>query len=139
MVKDDRRPRRAYQEPVHYDHPILYIVKGTALSVVVSLVFSVFLAVISLVTDLASVERYMSYIILGAALCSVFIGSAYAAQQAKSQGILIGAGVGIAYVLAVALFNMHLSADTFNLLMFSKKMEITTVTGAIGGMVGVNL
>ena len=121
MVKDDRRPRRSYQEPVHYDHPILYIVKGAVLSVGVSLLFSVFLAAISLVTDLVNVERYMPYIILGAALCSVFIGSAYAAQQAESHGILIGAGVGLAYVLAAAMFNMHITADTFNLLIFSKK------------------
>lgn len=139
MVRNDRRSHRAYVEPARFDHPVLYIVKGTALSVLVSLIFSLFLAVISMVADLASIERYMSYIVLGATVCSVFIGSAYAARQAKIHGVLIGAGVGIAYVLAASLFNMHISTETFHLIILGKKMAITAATGAIGGVVGVNI
>jgi putative membrane protein (TIGR04086 family) len=139
MARSERRPRRSFQEPAHTDHVILYIAKGSAVSLVVSVLFSVFLAIVSLVTDLAGVERYMPFIILGATICSVFVGSVYAAQQAKSRGLLIGAGVGVVYVLVAAMFDMHISTETITLIVFCKKMAITTVTGAIGGTAGANM
>lgn len=139
MARIEQRPRRSYQEPSHTDHPIIYVAKGSAASVVVSLLFSVFLAIISLVTDLDSIERYMPYIMLGATVCSVFAGSVYATQQAKSRGMLIGIGVGAVYILVAAMFDMHVSAGDIALIAFGKKMAITVVTGAIGGIVGTNL
>lgn len=139
MARSDRRPRRAFQEAPHAGHPIVYIVKGSAVSIIVSLLFSVFLAVISLVTDLASIERYMPYIMLGATICSVFVGSVYAAQQARAKGLLIGVGVGVAYVLAAALFDMQMSTESLSMLVFGKKLAVAAVTGAVGGMVGTNL
>lgn len=139
MARNERRSRRTYQEPSRTDNPILYVAKGSVVSIVVSLVFSFFLAVISLVTDLASIERYMPYIMLGATVCSVFIGSVYVTQQAQSKGLLIGIGVGVVYVLVAAMFDMQISADTFSAIAFGKKMSITVLTGAIGGIVGTNL
>lgn len=139
MARSELRPRRSYQEPSHPNHPIIYIAKGSVVSILVSLLFSVFLAVISLVSDLASIERYMPYIMLGATICSVFIGSVYAAQQAKSRGILIGVGVGMVYILVAAMVDTHIAAGTLSLIAFGKKMAVTAITGALGGIVGTNL
>lgn len=139
MAGSERRPRRSYQEPSHTNHPILYIAKGSVVSLTVSFLFSVFLAMVSLLVDLAGVERFMTYIIFGITICSVFAGSVYATQQARSSGLLIGAGVGIVYVLVAAMFDMHISSETIYFIAFCKKMALTTVTGVIGGIVGTNL
>lgn len=139
MARNDRHPRRSYQEPSGPDHFILFIAKGSAISVVASLLFSVFLTIINLVTDLAVIERSMPYILLGTTVCSVFIGSAYAGRQAQSRGMLIGVGVAMAYVLVTAIFAMQISAETLDITAFVQKTAVITAIGAIGGIVGTNL
>jgi putative membrane protein (TIGR04086 family) len=140
MAKNERRPRRYIQEPprsVH--HPIVSMVKGAGLSILVSLFFSLFLAVISMVTDLSNVDRYMPYIFAGAAMCSVFIGSAYVTQQAKSRGLLIGAGVGALYVLVAMAVDLHLAGEAISTMDIGQKAFSSVFVGAIGGIVGANL
>jgi putative membrane protein (TIGR04086 family) len=113
--------------------------KGVAVSICVALLFSSFLATISLVTDLASIEKYMPYIIIGATICSVFIGSVYATQQCGGKGLLIGVGIGIAYVLFAAVFEIKVCGEILTAIAFCKKMVMTSVAGALGGIVGTNL
>lgn len=139
MARSERRSRRSYQEPSRTGSPIVYIVKGTLVSLVVSLLFSVFLAIVSLVSDLSSIEKYMSYIILGATLCSVFIGSAYATHQSKSMGLLIGIGVSLVYVLFSAGFDMNMGGETITAVALGHKILVTAVAGALGGVAGANL
>jgi putative membrane protein (TIGR04086 family) len=139
MARSERRSHWSYQEPSRAGNPIFYIVKGGTVSILVSVIFSVFLAVISLITDLSSIEKYMSYIITGAMICSVFIGSAYATQQSKSMGLVIGLGVGIVYVVFSAGFEIIISGESITAVAFGQKMLMTAIAGALGGVVGTNL
>jgi putative membrane protein (TIGR04086 family) len=139
MARSERRSHWSYQEPSRAGNPIFYIAKGGMVSILVSVIFSVFLAVISLITDLSSIERYMSYIITGATICSVFIGSAYATQQSKSMGLMIGLGVGIVYVIFSAVFEITISGETVTVVAFGQKLLMTAVAGVLGGVVGTNL
>jgi|GEM_PF-519728 len=139
MARGERRTRRTYKEPPRPANPVIFVMKGVVVSICVSLLFSSFLATISLITDLANIEKYMPYIITGATICSVFIGSVYATQQYRAKGLLIGVGIGIAYVLFAAVFEIRISGETITMIAFSKKMFIMSAAGAVGGMVGANL
>lgn len=139
MARGQRRSRRIYQEPPRPATPIIFVVKGLTASIFVSLLFSTFLATISLVTDVASIEKYMPYLTTGATICSVFIGSVYATQQSRGKGLLIGVGIGVMYVLCSAVFEIRVSGETITTIAFSKKMVMMSAAGALGGIVGTNL
>lgn len=139
MTRGVRRSNRMGQEPPRPTNPMFYILKGVTVSVFVSLLFSAFLATISLISDLASIEHYMPYIITGASICSVFIGSVYATQKAQRKGLVIGVGIGMIYVLIAAVFDIRVSGEIITVGAFSKKAAMLLVSGAMGGVMGTNL
>lgn len=118
---------------------ILMILKGLVVSLVVSLICTFFLSLISLVSDSSFVEHYLSYLMVGITVTSIFIGSAYATQKAQSMGLIIGMAIGLLYVLISVGIGVKLSPEPLSWLVLTNKFFAGLAAGALGGLVGVNL
>ena len=113
--------------------------KGVFLSLIISLLFTVFLSMINLITESSYVDNYLQYIMVGITMISIFIGSTYATLRAESMGLIIGVSVGVIYVLISVAIGMNLSQESISLLILANKMIAGIAAGALGGLVGVNL
>jgi len=81
----------------------------------------------------------MQYIMVGVTLTSIFIGSAYATQQAQAMGLIIGMTIGIIYVLVSLSIGIELNNETLSIFVVANKLVAGLAAGALGGLVGVNL
>ena len=115
------------------------IFRGVLVSLVVALVCTLFLSVISLVTDNTYIDNYIQYIMVGVTMISIFIGSVYATQQATAKGLIIGTLIGIIYVLLSVALGMGISHETVSLLVLTNKFVAGIAAGILGGLVGTNL
>ena len=115
------------------------IFKGVLLSLIVALVCTLFLSMISLVTENTYVDYYIQYIMVGVTMISIFIGSVYATQQAASKGLIIGMLIGIIYVLISVGLGMEISHQSVTILVLANKFVAGIAAGILGGLVGVNL
>jgi len=115
------------------------IVKGVLVSLITALVCTLFLSLISLVTDNTYVDQYIQYIMVGVTMLSIFIGSVYATQQAASKGLIIGMLIGIIYVLISVGLGMEMSLESVSILVLVNKFVAGICAGILGGLVGVNL
>lgn len=128
-----------YSSPTAQTGHVRYIMYGLGVSVMATLFFSLFLSFASMVTTSVQVETYMSYVVVGVTVTSIFIGSAYAAQKAGNNGLVIGAAIGAIYVFLSIALGMKLNGETITLAMFANKFFAGVAAGALGGTVGVNL
>lgn len=115
------------------------IFRGLFVSLIAALLWTLFLSVISLVTDSTYVDDYIQYIMVGVTMMSIFIGSVYATQQAASKGLIIGMLIGIIYVLVSVGIGMEISNESVGLFVLLNKFVAGIAAGILGGLVGVNL
>lgn len=113
--------------------------KGILVSLAVSLVCILFLALAGLATETLFVDNYIRYIMVGVTMVSIFIGSAYAAQRAGAAGLIIGMAVGTVYVLISLAIGLEMSQDSVSVFVLASKFLAGIAAGALGGLVGVNL
>lgn len=128
-----------YGSPTVQTGILRYILHGLGVSIISTLVFSLFLSFASMATASVRVEEYMSYVVVGVTVTSIFIGSIYAAQKAGSRGLIIGVAIGAIYVFVSIALGMKVSGETITLAMFTNKFLAGVAAGALGGTVGVNL
>lgn len=118
------------------NYPIT-LLKGVALSFSITLILIVLLAIILTYTSLSEgVTPVVNSIIM---ILSIALGSIYMSLKVSEKGWLNGAIVGLLYVIILIIlgsaFNNDYKFDSFVLL----RIIISVVTGAVGGMIGVNL
>lgn len=118
---------------------VVLVFVGVVVSLVVSLVCTVFLSLVSLVSEGSFIEQYMQYIMVAVTMVSIFIGSVFATQKAAAKGLLIGIAVGFIYVIVSVGFGMELCQETISLLVFANKFVAGIAVGALGGLIGINL
>lgn len=138
MAKVTRRTR-ASSQPQKGPGAAVVIGKGVLVSLVVSLTAILFLSVVSMVTESQFIENYLRYIMVGVTVISIFIGSAYAAHRAGGAGLIIGMVVGAFYVLISIGLGLEMTQEPVSLLVLTTKFLAGIATGALGGLVGVNL
>ncbi len=138
MAKVSRRTRNYPQAPRNMNIP-LAIFKGVAVSIAISLIFAVFLSLISLISDSRFIDNYIEYIMVAVTMTSIFAGSMYATKQTAAKGLLIGCTVGIIYVLFSVGIGLELGQEQVSLLMLGNKFAAGSLAGALGGFIGVNL
>ncbi|WP_199880620.1 TIGR04086 family membrane protein [Bacillus massiliglaciei] len=101
-------------------------------ALIASLLFSLLLRFTSLT------EQSLTYVIMAVTFLSMFIGGFISGAKGKSQGLLLGGGTGLVYLLIIFLFQ-YLGHDT----LFSLKQWIYYIcfalTAAMGGILGVNM
>lgn len=115
------------------------IVKGVFVSIITSLVCTLFLSLVSLVTENTYIDNYMQYVMVGVTMVSIFIGSVYATQKASSRGMVIGIMIGFIYVLISVGIGMEMSQESISPFVLANKVMAGIAVGILGGIVGVNL
>lgn len=112
------------------------IIKGTAVSLLISLIFVVILAVVVYFSNVQ--ERTIGAMIFGVTAISVFLGAYFLARNIESAGLLNGlalAGCYFAVILTLSLaVNGGVSLSASNFL----RLLSCIASGCLGGVLGIN-
>jgi len=115
---------------------IVRILKGSAISIIVSLVLLIIFAALLTYTNVN--ENTMPTVIIVVTALSILIGSEISTSKIKKNGILNGALVGIIYIMFLYLISSIITGN-FSLNNYAIIMMATSVIiGGIGGIIGVN-
>ena len=116
---------------------LIKIIKGSAIAIVLSLMFLTIYAAILSFTSVA--ETTMVPVVLVLTGISILIGSSMSSISIKKQGIINGGLVGLIYVLFLYIVS-SIAGVGFGLNMNAIIMLIVgIITGMIGGVIGVNI
>jgi putative membrane protein (TIGR04086 family) len=133
------------EEPTSPAKYFAVILKGVALSIIISVICAFFLSVIIFFSDVSALDHYLEYIMIGVTLFGIFTGSAYASRKIStvsstlSRGLLIGVSIGIIYVLFSVGISSDLGQNQILLPVLGNKIAAGSLAGALGGFVGINL
>lgn len=112
------------------------VIKGSAFAVVLTLMLLLIYSAFLTYTKLN--ESTMPVFVIGITAISILIGSLMSSVNIRKNGIVNGALVGLIYIVVIYLLS-SIATKTFSLNMYSIIMIIiSTVAGAIGGIIGVN-
>lgn len=115
----------------------LSIIKGCAFAIILSIVLLTIFALILIYTTIS--ETSIMPVVLTITGISIFIGGTISSRKIKKNGLMYGGIVGFTYILilylssSLCLTGFSLSTNSFIMLV------VGIITGAIGGVVGVNL
>ena len=124
-------------EDISKDKSSIKIIKGTAISIVLSLILLTFYATLLSYTSVS--ENTMVPVIITITGISILIGSSISSIHIKKQGMLNGALVGIIYMLTIYILS-SIFLSSFELTTNSIIMIAVGIgTGMIGGVIGVNM
>lgn len=112
------------------------ILKGSAISIVVTLVLLIIFSAILTYTNIN--ESTMPTVIIIATALSILIGSQITTTRIKKNGILNGALVGVIYIaflyIISSIITKNFSLNNYSIIM----MATSILIGGLGGIIGVN-
>lgn len=115
---------------------IIKVIKGSIISFLVSVILLFIFASLLVYTSLQ--ETTIKPVVIIISIISILIGSSLSSIKIKKNGIINGALVGLIYILTIYILS-SISLIGFNLNLYSIIMMIgATVSGMIGGVIGVN-
>lgn len=115
----------------------LVIIKGTLLALVISLIMFTLTALVISFGDIS--EQIINGIIIAVSIISILVAGMFASNSARSRGFLYGSAIGFIYML-VLYFVGALAFDSFGIdLRVLTMLIIGIVSGALGGIIGINL
>ena len=124
-------------EGISKDKSSIKIIKGTVISIILSLVLLTIYATLLSYTSIS--ESTMVPVIITITGISILIGSSISSMHIKKQGMLNGALVGLIYMLTIyILSSIFLSSFEININSIIM-IAVGIVTGMIGGIIGVNM
>ena len=124
-------------EDISKDKSSIKIIKGTAISIILSLILLTIYAALLSYTSIS--ENTMVPVIITITGISILIGSSISSMHIKKQGMLNGALVGIIYMLTIYILS-SIFLSSFELTTNSIIMIAVGIgTGMIGGVIGVNM
>lgn len=119
------------------ENNFIKIIKGTAISVILSLMLLMILSILLSYTNLS--ENIIVPTVITITCLSILAGSLFSALKIKKQGIVNGAIVGGAYIIILYILssiisqNFKLSSNSIILIILG------IMAGSIGGIIGVNI
>lgn len=115
---------------------IIRIIKGSLLSIIVSVIFLIVFAMLLTYTSLS--ENTITPIVLAIVGLSILLGSYLSTKKINKKGILNGAMVGVIYMLILYIISSVIFMD-FSINASSIIMIVCgIIAGIIGGIIGVN-
>lgn len=115
----------------------IYLAKGLLLSYIITGILIILFSLLLTYSPLK--EARMPLLNTIVMIVSIVLASIYLTRKIKEKGWISGGILGIAYYLILILFNLvflkTLVFDVFSL----SKLAITSITGVIGGIIGINL
>lgn len=124
-------------EDISKDKSSIKIIKGTAISIILSLILLTIYATLISYTSVS--ENTMVPVIITITGISILIGSSISSMHIKKQGMLNGALVGLIYMLTIYILS-SIVLSSFELTLNSIIMILVGIgTGMVGGVIGVNM
>ena len=115
---------------------IIRIIKGSLLSIIVSVIFLIVFAMLLTYTSLS--ENTITPVVLAIVGLSILLGSYLSTKKINKKGILNGAMVGVIYMLILYIISSVIFMD-FSINASSIIMIVCgIIAGIIGGIIGVN-
>lgn len=122
---------------VKADKNIIRIIKGSAFSILITLILLFIYAILLTSTNIP--ESTMSVVVITITGISILIGSSISSFKIKKRGIVNGGLVGLIYIITIYLISsialMGFSMNITSIIM----LIVAIVIGMIGGIIGVNL
>lgn len=116
---------------------IYYLLKGLFLAFIITIVSLIIFSLLLRFTGLR--ESQLPLLNNGVMIISIVVASIYSAIKIKEKGWINGAILGIVYYLVLLLINVLFIKSFDSSFIIISKLLISTVTGIIGGMIGINL
>ncbi len=116
---------------------LYYILRGTVLALVISLLVLLLLSLVLYLTPVP--ERVVPYAVYITSIFSIIIGSAYAAKRIQSKGWLNGGLTGLTFIIILLILTKVFGLDANINLHLITKLLLAFVLGSIGGILGLNL
>jgi len=124
-------------ESVDYMGTIKRIIKGSLISIAITVVLLFILSLLLTYTSLS--ENSIPIIILVITGVSILIGSQLSTLHIKKNGILNGMSIGLIYIVALYLISSIIGGN-FSVNIYSVMMIVISIlAGALGGIIGVNM
>ena len=124
-------------EDISKDKSSIKIIKGTVISIILSLILLTIYATLISYTSVS--ENTMVPVIITITGISILIGSSISSMHIKKQGMLNGALVGLIYMLTIYILS-SIVLSSFELTLNSIIMILVGIgTGMVGGVIGVNM
>lgn len=115
----------------------IYLGKGLLLSYIITGVLIILFSLLLTFTPLKEARTPLLNTIV--MIVSIVAGSIYLTTKIKENGWVSGAILGLSYYLILVLFNfIFLKSLVFDIFSITK-LAITSITGVIGGIIGINL
>lgn len=119
------------------DSNIIKIIKGSIISIIISLLFLTVYAILLSTTNIS--EDSMETIVIIISGISILIGSSLSTKKLKKQGMINGGIVGLIYMMFLYLLS--------SIILMNFKMNLNTIimlatgilAGMIGGIIGINM
>lgn len=124
---------------ITYDDGISFmvIIKGVLFAFIISLIMFALTALAVSFGDMS--DWIINVIIIAVSVISILVAGMFASKNAKSKGFLYGGAIGFLYML-VLYFIGALAFDRFGIdLRVLTMLVIGVVSGALGGIIGINL
>lgn len=114
----------------------LYIGKGVFRSCIITIILAFILAIIQ--TNKSINESILSLCILMTTMLSVIYGSIYSTRKINSKGWLVGILVSFLYIVILYITAIILGKSGF-VLKDLWRIILAVITGALSGMLGINI
>ena len=116
---------------------LITIMKGTLISVILTLVLLFILAIVLTYTKVS--ENMIPAAIIVITAISLLIGSTIANKKMKKNGILNGGIIGVIYLLTIYIVSSAVSGSFLLGLKSIIMVVVGMIFGIIGGVIGVNV
>lgn len=115
----------------------IYLLKGLLLAFIVTSVLIIFFSLLLTYSSLR--ESKMPLLNTVIMIVSITSGSIYIGRRIKEKGWISGGLIGISYYAILIMFNL-LFLKPFTIDIFSiTKLFLASITGVIGGIIGINI
>lgn len=114
-----------------------YVVKGILLAFMITIALIIIFSLLIMFTDIK--EGKIPLLNNIAMITSIAISSIYVAFKIKVKGWMQGGLVGIGYCVILLLLNVIFIKPIQFDLISGTRLVLATITGIIGGMIGINL
>lgn len=116
---------------------VIYLLKGLFIAYIITVVLILIFSLLLTYTNLQ--ENKIPLLNTIALIGSIALASIYVSIKIKEKGWIMGAIIGIVYYIVLIALNFlllkTLAMDIFSI----SKLILASVTGMIGGMIGINL
>lgn len=116
---------------------MIKIIKGSIISIILSMIFMMFYAILLSNTNIS--EDTMETVLIIISGISILIGSSLSTKKLKKHGMLNGGIVGLIYMMflyivsSIILMNFKLNLNAIVM------TSVGILTGMIGGVIGINV